>query len=831
MLSKDFVYAARSLRKSPAFTLTAMAAIALGIGASTAIFSVVNAVLLRPLPYPDPNRLVLVWGDLRARHVVDWPFSPPDFDDTRHAATLFQDLAAVVTFRIPVAGDNAESEMVHAANATPNIFRLLGGRVELGRDFIDADGTPQPVAPQPTPGQAPTTLAAAPLPARLPTIAILTDQFWRKRFGADPKVVGRSIDFGNGKAQVVGVLAPGFELLFPPKAGLDRLPEVWTAMRLNLQANRNNVSLRVVGRVKPGTSFEQAQSQLDNIGADLRQRFAIKTTSGFHLRLEPMHENLVASVRPAILALMGAVVFLLLIACANVANLLLLRSAARGRELALRAALGGNRWDLIRQMLAETLLLAGFGALAGLGLARLGIDLLVSLAPENLPRLDVVAIDPMVLGFTAAAALLAAAVFGLLPALRASRPDVIDLLRSGGRTAGLGSGRLLRNAVVVTEVALSFVLLIGSGLMVRSFIALQRVDPGFKPQGVLTFLMPITTARTSQEAGAKVRELRDRLRALPGVNAVTASSQLPLDGSTPLVRWGTLEALADPAKYNQGHAFFVLPGYFEAMGTRLIAGRTFTEADNTADSKVVIIDQNVAAKAFPHESPVGKILLSRVRGPDPERYEVVGVVEHQRHETLAADGREGIFFTDGLVGPGAVQRWALRTEGDPIRLVTPLREEIVKVDKRLAVSEATPMLALMDRAQAQTRFALVLIAIFGTIAALLASVGLYGVLSDSVRQRTAEIGLRMALGAAPGSIFQLVVGHGLRLSAAGIVVGIVAAFSLTRVMASMLVGVQPHDLATFTSIAMLFFAIAAVACWIPARRAAGLDPTNALREE
>ena len=827
MLSKDFVYATRSLRKSPAFTLTAMVTIALGIGASTAIFSVVNAVLLRPLPYADPESLVLVWGDMRTRHVVDFPFSGPDFDDLRHTATLFQDFASVNTFRISISGDNAESQMIRSASVTPNFFGLMGARVQLGRDFIAADGTPQAPAPAPVPGQ---PRAAA--PPRLPAIAILSDEFWRKHYAADPNIVGRSIDFGNGKAQVVGVLSPGFELLFPPKAALDHLPDVWTALRLDFQSgNRNNVFLRVVGRVKPGISFERAQSQLDSLAADWRQRFAIKATAGFYLRLEPMHKNLVADVRPAILALMGAVIFLLLIACANVANLLLLRSSARGRELAVRAALGGSQWDLVRQMLCESLLLAGAGALLGLVLARLGIDLLVALAPENLPRLNVVTIDPIVLGFTGGASVLAAALFGLLPAFRASRPDVIELLRAGGRTAGLGSAKLLRNAVVVSEVALSFVLLIGSGLMVRSFIALQRVDPGYKPQGLLTFLMPLVGAQTPEQAGAKVQELRSRLQALPGVNAVTASSSFPLDGSLPLARWGTLDALADPTKYNQANAFFVLPGYFETLGTRLLAGRTFTEADNTTKAKIMIIDQNLAARAFPHESAIGKILLSRLLGPEPERYEVVGVVAHQRHETLAADGREGMFFTDGLLGPGTMQRWAIRTEGDPSRLVSPLREEIVKADKRLAISEIQPMTTLVEHAQAQTRFALVMIAIFGAIAVLLASVGLYGVLSDSVRQRTAEIGLRMALGAAPGSIFQLVVGQGLRLSAAGIAVGVLAAFSLTRVMATMLVGVEPHDLTTFTTIAALFFAIAAVACWIPARRAAGLDPTNALREE
>jgi predicted permease len=819
MLYKDFVFAARSLRKNPAFFATAALTIALGIGASAAIFSVVSAVLLRPLPYSEPQRLAIIWGDLRARNVVDWPFSGPDYDDLRRTATLFEGVAGVNTGRATVITENGGSEMIRTGNVTPNFFRLMGGRVELGRDFTETDATPPPPA---QPGAA---------PQRLPAIAILSDRYWRNRFGGDPSVIGRSIDFGQGKAQVAGVLAPGFELLFPPSAGLERAPDIWIAMRVNFQGgNRNNVFLRVVGRVREGVSFERAQSQVDALAADLRERFPIAKTAGFYIRVEPMHKNIVASVRPALVAFMGAVVFLLLIVCANVANLLLLRASARGRELALRAALGGNRWDLVRQMLAETVLLAGAGAALGLGLARLGIDLLISLGPKNLPLLDHVAIDLPVLGFTALAAVAAAAIFGVAPALRASRVDIMDVLRSSGRTAGLGSGKWIRNAVVVTEVALCFVLLVGSGLMIRTFTALQRTDPGFDAKGVLTFLLPLNTARTPEQAAAISRGLRDRFRAIPGVDAVSAATTVPLDGAIPLARWGTEEALADPNRFKQGNAIAVLPGYFELMRTRLIDGRTFTDADNTADSKAVIIDEIMAAKAYPKQRAVGKRLLARITTPEAQWYEIVGVVAHQRHDTLAADGRESMFFTDGFVGFGATNRWTLRTGGDPNRLVPLVRAEIAKFDKRLAVADLEPMQQYVDGAEAQTRFALILIGIFAAIAALLAAVGLYGVLSDAVRQRTAEIGLRMALGAAPGSIFTLVVGQGLRLSAAGVAVGVVAAIGLTRVMSTMLVGVKPEDPATFATIALLFFAIAALACWIPARRAAGLDPTAALRE-
>ena len=458
MLLRDLAYAWRTLRKSPAFTLTAVVTIALGIGASTAIFSVVHAVLLKPLPYPEPDRLTILWGEMRTRGVLDFPFSPPDFDDVRRSATMLDGITGVTPFRTVVSGENAESEQVAAASVTPNFFRVLGGKIELGRDFIDADATPAPPRPQPQAGQ-----PAAPPPPPLTTMVIISHEFWQRRYGSDPQVIGRDINLGAGApGQIVGVLAPGFELLFPPKANIERVPAVWGAFRLDFQnSNRNNVFLRVVARMKPGVTLRQAQSQLDGIAANLRSRFPIKTSAGFYLRAEGMQDNVVAAVKPAILALMGAVMFLLLIACANVGNLLLLRASARARELAVRTALGGSRWNLIRQMMAESLLLAGTGALAGLLLARFGIDLLLWLGPRNLPRLTSISLDPTVLAFTALAALAAAALFGIVPALRASGPQIMDVLRSTGRTAGLGSGRLLRNAVVMAEVALSFILLIG----------------------------------------------------------------------------------------------------------------------------------------------------------------------------------------------------------------------------------------------------------------------------------------------------------------------------------------------------------------------------------
>ena len=829
MLTKDLGYAVRALRNSPVFAATAAITIALGIGASTAIFSVTNAVLMRPLPYKDPGQLVIACGDMRKRNVKDFPLSNAEYFDLRSSAkSAFEDFAAVRTGRGPLPRQDGTSEQVRFANVTTNFFRLMGAKMQLGRDFEESDGQPQPPPPQ---GAAPN----APIAPRLPAMVILSYEYWQRRFGGNSGVLGQTIPVaGAGPAlQIIGVLAPRFELLFPPDANIERLPDLWLAARLAYDAaNRNNVSLRVIGRLKPNVSLDRAQSQADAFSTEQQRTDAILKTADWHIRLEPMQRHLVSEVRPAILALMGAVIFLLLIACSNVANLLLVRVSLRERELAVRTALGGSRWRLVSQMLLEALLVSGLGTLLGLALAWFGIHELLVIAPANLPRLDSIRIDPLVLAFTALAGLAAAAIFGIVPALRASRPDVMQVLRGSGRTSGLGAGGWLRNGVVIAEVALSFVLLIGSGLMFRSFLELQRIDPGYNPHHLLTFLLQGARGGPKPEARAAFqREVRQRLSALGGVQGATAASPFPLAGGFSPIRWGLEPALADPSKFQAADLQIVLPGYFETMRTRLIDGRTFTEADNAPDRKIVIVDQLLAAKAFPNQSAVGKRILQRTLTPQAEWVQIIGVVGHQRESSLADPGREQIYYADGFFSHGAAAFWAVRTAGDPAKYATAVRAEIAKLDPRATIAQMQPMDVLVDDAQAGTRFSLLLIAVFGAIAAALAGVGLYGVLSTVVRQRTAEIGVRMALGAAPVSIFQLVVGHGLRLSAAGVAVGLVAAFALTRVMISMLVGVKPTDPLTFAAMAVLFLAIATLSCWIPARRAAALDPTSALREE
>jgi putative ABC transport system permease protein len=833
MFAKDLSFAARTLRKNPAFTITAVLTIALGVGASTAIFSVVNAVLLRPLPYRNPGQLAMIETDMLARHVTNFPIAPGNMPDLLDHATAFENIAAVNSGPGPFIGDDGKPEQIIAAGVTPNFFTLLGTHIGFGRNFVASDGTPPP-PPQVVNGQ-----RVPPNPADLPPAMVILDHgFWQRRFGSDSSVIGKTVQLFGGPATIVGVAPADLRLEFISGVGNSiQQPDVYSAFRIDWStASRINVFLRVIGRLKPGASFGAARAQLAALTTDLQAKLPILKGANAVWRAEPMQADVVKDVRPAILALMGAVMFVLLIACANVANLLLVRASARERELAVRSALGGSRSVLIGQMLAESLVLAGTGALLGLAFAKLGIDLLLSIAPSNLPRVDDVSIDLRVLAFTGAIAFASALIFGMLPAWRASRPNLGQTLRAGGRSPGLHSGKYLRQGVVIAEVALSFVLLIGSGLMLRSFMVLERVDPGFDPKGILTFTAFNAAARTAVERQAFSSTLAKRLSEIPGVTAVTAASPLPLDGQDFNLRWGPPAAAENPSLFQQAAVHFVLPGYFEAMRTKLVAGRTFTQADNDTTTTGIVIDNLLATKAFPGQSPqsvIGKQLLARIVTPEAQNYQIIGVVEHERHLGLATPGREGAFVVDGLTGFGAAGRWAVRTNGDPTRLIPAARAAIAEVNALVPMGEVKPMSDYVDRAMAPTRFSLVLIAIFGVVAAVLAAVGLYGVLSTTVRQRTAEIGVRMAFGATNESIFRLMIGQGLMLSAVGIAAGVAGALALTGVMerASMLISIKPNDPITYAAIAALFVLIATLASWVPARRAASLDPNAALREE
>lgn len=828
MTFNDVAIAARILLKRPAYTLTAVLTIALGVGASTTIFSVTNAVLLKPLPYRDPGKLVIAGMDLRKRDVHDLPFSNADYVDLRDGTkAYFSDMAGVFTGRTIVPQEDGTPEQISIAVATTNFFDVLGGKIMFGRDFNAQDGIPQP--------QPPSNNAANSAPP-LPGIAILSYEYFRRRYGANTAVLGHNVTMaGQPGPLIAGVLAPGFRLYFPPDADVEPAPDIYIANRLAYDsAQRMNFSILPIGRLKEGASLQSAQGAADGIAAQGRQTFPIDQSAGYYIHLVPMQQHLVEAVRPAILTLMVSVIFLLLIACANVGNLLLVRASLRQHEFSLRAALGANRSRLVTPILIEAILLSAMGTIAGLALAWAGILALRSLAPANLPRLEDVRIDGEVLLYSALAGLASAAIFGIVPALRASRPALMNVLRGVSRTSGIGSGAVLRNTVVMAEVALSFILLIGSGLMFRSFLKLQQINPGFDPHHLLTFqLQGIRLNRkTPEQRAAFMHVIAEQLRSIPGVENVAGSFPFPLTGEFSPIRWGTVDAARDPSRFQATDFQIVLPGYFEAMRTPLLAGRTFTNDDNLPGRTSVIVDEALAAKAFPGQSAIGKQILIRLRTPEAEKVEIIGVVAHQRVKSLAEIGREQIYFPDAFLGSGAVQSWALRTGSDPASYENQVRATIKALDPQILVNKMQTVDSVVYDSQASTRFSLLLISVFAAIAALLAGVGLYGVISTSVRQRTSEIGVRMAMGAERGDILRLVVVQGVRLSAAGIVIGVIGSIFLGRVISALLVGgIKSTDITTYVCMTAVFLSISALASWLPARRASSLDPVKALREQ
>ena len=804
----------RSFRRDPTFATTAIFTIALGIGASTAIFSVADAVVLRPLPYRDAGRLMLVFQENRAIHSSMFMYSNADFFDLRSGASeIFEDIGGITSFRVFVSREDGGAEQIAKALVTTNFLGLMGARIALGRDFTEGDGVPQPSSPDVLipPGSA----------------AILSYEYWQRRYASRADVIGATI---AGGPRIVGVLAPGFKLFFPAAARIDAAPDFYVANNLGYDAaHRNLITVGAIGKLRRGVTLARAQQRIDALRVAIRRNSFDPDAT---LRLEPMGRYLADEVRPAMLALLGAVMFLLLIGCANVANLMLVRASARERELAVRAALGGSWWRLAREMLAEAGLIAGAGTAAGVGLAWMAVRGLLSIAPADLPRLQSANIDWRVLAFAAIAGVVSTAVFGMVPAIRAASPDVNRILRG---SSGAMEGGWMRDAVVIVEVALSFVLLVGSGLMARSFIELRRVEPGYDPRGVLTFFVTREWEFSKQQGRIELlREIQARLRALPGVESATAALVLPLGGGARPKGLRSFAAAGGAGwqgiEYQQ-----VMPDYFETLGTRVFAGRTFTDRDNQPGRMFAVIDELFAEHAFPNESAVGQRVL--LPGPGNRSAEVIGVVAHQRLFSLADPGGDILYLADGGGdwGVGVSRYWMVRANGhlaeDPAGLAAEIREEIAKIDPQLVVSKVQTMETLVERDQAGTRFELLLIGAFGAVAVFLAGVGLYGVLATIVRRRRAEIGVRMALGAEPANIFRCVVGHGLRLSIFGVAIGWIAAVVLTRIMSALLVGITATDPSTFAVMTAAFFGIAAMACWIPAARAAGLDPMAALRQE
>ncbi len=801
-LLQDLRFGLRMLVKKPAFTLIAIITLALGIGANAAIFSVVNAVLLRPLPYPNAERLMTIWENHMRRDGPEreWT-SPPGFEDWRDQAKSFDHVVALQGWGPTLTGQGDPEQLVGAL-VSHNTFEMLGVAPMLGRSF-------RPEEDQ----------------RGAEGVVIISHGLWQKRFGADPSLVGKTILLNGESRMVVGVMPAGFK--FPIIANAD----VWRPIQpaLNAGCQRGCITIRVMARLKPEATETQAQAELNTIAARIEQQFP-DTNSKVGSTLIPLHEFLVGPVKPQMLALLVAVAFVLLIACANVANLLLARSAGRTTEIAIRASLGAGRWRIARQLLSESLLLAVIGGVVGLLLAYWLVDLLVSFSPQGTPRLDEIGIDRRALGYTLAVTMLTGLLFGTAPVWQLFKTDLNQSLRDGGK--GLktaGSGRAL-SLLVVAETALALMLLVGAGLLIRSFIQLQSVDPGFNPRNVLTAVvtLPQTGYPERNQIAPFYSQLLERIRTLPGVQSAAAVSSLPLAGFDTDASF-VIEGRPAPQPDQQPVAWYssATPGYFRTMGMRLIAGREFNERDNESSPKAVIISETMARRYFPNEDPVGKRLGNG--RPDGWR-EIVGVTADVKHFGLSQDARVSMFFPHRQI-PARRMSIVTRTAADPSSLTSALRGAVAAMDKNLAVSNIIAMEEITAQSIGQERFTLLLLSIFAALALLLAMAGIYGVMSYAVAQRTREIGVRMALGAEAGNVLRLVIGQGMLLALIGVGIGLAGSLALSRLMKTMLFGVSATDPLTFIGVGALLALVALIACYVPARRASKVDPMIALRYE
>jgi putative ABC transport system permease protein len=801
-LLKDIRYSVRGLLKRPGFTLVALITLALGIGANTAIFSVVNGVLWRPLRYKAPQQLVMVWENHQARSgpVREW-LAPADFDDWRSQNSVFSNLSAMNDWGPTLTGRDQPEPLVGAA-VSHDMFELLGAEPVKGRSFLREEDQPG-----------------------APNVVMLSYELWQRRFGSDQNIVGKTISLNEESYTVVGVMPARFDL---PVIGNTQL---WRPLRptLNPSCQRGCLVLRAIGRLKPEATLAQAQADLGAIASRLASQYP-DSNSKVGATLVPLHEQLVGNMKRPLLVLLGAVAFVLLIACANVANLLLARAATREREVALRAALGASRGRIIRQLLTESALLSCAGGGLGLLFAFWLLRVLIGLSPQGAPRFDEIGINAPVLGFTFLVAVVTGLVFGLAPALQTSKLDLSNSLKdaSKGSTGGSTGGRL-RSALVIAEMALALILLIGSGLLMKSFVMLQRVDPGFNPDHVIT--LRVFLNKTHYPAMPQVlnfySQLLDRVRTLPGVQTAGAISTLPLSGNNSDTGF-LIQGRPEPPP-NQGPvAWFnvVTPDYFRAMEMRLVKGRVFDDRDNEKAPLAVIISETMAKRYWPNEDPLGQRIG---RGPDRWR-EIVGVVKDVKHFGLDADTPPTMYFPVQQV-PARAMNLVVRTSGDPSSLAPALRAQVWAGDRSLAIANLTTMKDLVSSSVTQQRFILMLLGCFAALALLLSAIGIYGVMSYAVAQRTHEIGIRIALGARTEDVLKLVVRSGLVLTLIGLGIGLALAFALTRLMRSLLFGVTPTDPITFLMVSVGLVIVALVACYVPARRAAKVDPLVALRYE
>ncbi len=796
---QDLKYSIRTLAKSPGFTLVAILTLALGIGANTAIFSVVNAVLLRPLPFQNPARLVWSWGNcpLCDRGAV----SPADLLVYRAENHSFAHYGAMAVgdSLFNLTGSDKPIQ-IKGSMVTAGFFDALGIQPRYGRVFNESDEETTD-----------------------PDVVILSHHLWQDRFGGDPNVIGKSISLDGKSRTVIGVLSADIPVLTEA--------DLWfPAPYLNqgMQTHRSHF-LRPIGLLKPGVTISQAQSELDAIAARLATQFPV-TNKGWSVKLEPLQTVLVGNVRPAFMVLIGAVSLVLLIACANIASLLFARNTARQREIAIRTALGAGRSRLLRQLLTESLVLALAGGLVGIFLANAGVELLKQLGPQSLPRLDEVNVNGAVLAFTFVTAILTSILFGFGPALKASRRDLTQSLKEGGASGDSRSKHRAHNALVVAEVALSVVVLIASGLLLNSFYRLMRVHLGFDPANVLTTEVSLVSPRYDEEPKREsfFHALQDRLQSAPGVKSAGFISELPLSGEANDTFFTITEYPPANPNDNEDADFRNIDGdYFGAMRIPLLAGRSFERQDSTESRNVVIINEPFAQKYFPNENPIGKHLKMFEGKPEFAVREIVGIVGGNKHFALQESLRPEMFK------PGSFTRMniVVRGAGDPAMLTTTVREALHAIDPDEATSTFRTMDDVISTSASGDRFNTVLLGAFAAIALLLTAAGIFGVLSYLVTQRTREIGLRMALGAQPEDVLRVVVGHGLRLVLLGLCIGVAAALVVTRWMSSVLFDVKPTDPLTFAAVAVLLTAVAFLASYVPARRAMRVDPMVALRYE
>lgn len=812
-LLQDLRYAVRMLVKKPGFTLIAVTTLALGIGANTAIFSVVNATLLRPLSFKDAERVVMIWGFLpqMAQTTDKLPSSAGNFISLQDHNQTLEHLAAFRSWSWQLTG-GGEPELLRGARVSSEFFPAVGATPILGRSFTREED----------------------MPNRAP-VAIISYGLWQRHFGADQNVIGKTFTLTGQTVMVVGVMPRGFQ--FPGGANMISglqfalQNDVWIPLALTDEENsrQGNLNLALIGRLKPGVSRNQAESELRALEKELPLGKV-----GYTVNLVPLHQQMVGKIRKLLLVLLATVAFVLLIACANIANLLLARATSRQKEIAIRAALGAGRLRLIRQLLTESLLLSLVGGALGFLLALWGSSLLVSLMPEDVPRIHEVSIDGRMLAFTLLVSFVTGVVFGLAPALRASRLDLNESLKEGSRgtTVGFRENRL-RGLMVVSEVAMALVLLVSAALLIKSFARLLEVNPGFNPANVLTMdvqlpnLPPARYAK-EEEQTAFFQQLMDRIKALPGVDGAGAVVTLPLTGafeSTDVIIAGAPKLPS--GQLPEADYTTVTTDFFQTLQIPLLKGRQFTAQDAKDTTGVIIINDILARNSWPNEDPIGKRLTV---GFEKSPREVVGVVGSIRQTTLDEAVRPAMYMPH-LQSSNPGMTVIVRTRGEPLALVAAVREQVRALDKEVPVTHVRSMEEVFATAVAQPRFSMLVVSVFAVLALVLAAVGIYGVMAYSVSRRAHEIGVRMALGARSGQVLTLVLKEGMTLTLAGIALGVFGAFALTRLIATLLFAVSTKDPITFVGVSTLLAAVAFVACYIPARRATKVDPLVALRYE